>query len=261
MSFSDFANDLGCPLKNVRQSWSAISPNGQRAIFTVWADKLIDGRCVMEPSNHQAYMDRFGGKELHKILLRSLADHNIETLGIRCEAKNPNSDPRSRKNYDKHHLLALSITRQPEGIVAEVIGQIPTQIAIDGLNTLPLQPVPYAIDDLQLPPNGNPTPDRIEGRTFGYLRDLKVRSAVLKRANGHCEYCKETGFLKANGERYIEAHHIIALADSGPDTMSNVIALCANHHREAHFGKNAEALEKKFISILTNFNLPSPANP
>ena len=34
--------------------------------------------------------------------------------------------------------------------------------------------------------------------------------------------------------------------------MSNVIALCANHHREAHYGENAEALEMDFINVLRN---------
>lgn len=252
MSFSNFAIELGCNLRNVRQSWSSISPDGRRAIFTIWADKLIDGHCILEPAEHQRYMDRFGGKELHGILLRTLANPNIEALGIRCEAKNPNVDPRTRKNYDEDHLLVLSITRQTEGIVAEVVGQIAAQMAIDRINAPPLQLVPYALDDLLLPPFGNQTPDRIEGRTFGYLRDAAIRSAVLARADGCCEYCGELGFRKANGDRYVEAHHIIALAESGPDTMSNVIALCANHHREAHYGENAEALEMDFINVLRN---------
>ncbi|WP_367279508.1 HNH endonuclease [Paraburkholderia sp.] len=67
---------------------------------------------------------------------------------------------------------------------------------------------------------------------------------MLNRANGKCEYCGQEGFLLPNGKRYIEAHHIISLANQGPDTMDNVIGLCANHHREAHFGKNSKKVEK-----------------
>lgn len=50
-----------------------------------------------------------------------------------------------------------------------------------------------------------------------------------------------------NGKRYLEAHHIIALGNQGRDRVENVIALCAEHHREAHFGTDAEALEARFI--------------
>ena len=75
-----------------------------------------------------------------------------------------------------------------------------------------------------------------------------------KRAKGKCEYCGCEGFILPNGQRYVEAHHIIALAKSGSDTIQNVIALCANHHREAHYGENAETLEEKLIQRLSELN-------
>lgn len=55
------------------------------------------------------------------------------------------------------------------------------------------------------------------------------------------------GFLLPSGQRYVEAHHIIALAADGRDTLSNVIALCPGHHREAHYGVDAETLESDFV--------------
>jgi hypothetical protein len=77
-----------------------------------------------------------------------------------------------------------------------------------------------------------------------YLRDQQVREAVLQRAGGKCEFCGQLGFIRSNGTRYLESHHIIALADDGADRMTNVIALCAEHHREAHFGKRSAELEQ-----------------
>jgi 5-methylcytosine-specific restriction protein A len=50
-----------------------------------------------------------------------------------------------------------------------------------------------------------------------------------------------------DGSLYVEAHHVIALSAAGPDTVENVIALCPSHHREAHYGKQADLLERKFI--------------
>lgn len=87
-----------------------------------------------------------------------------------------------------------------------------------------------------------------------YARDPRVRSAVMKRADGRCEYCGEAGFLKLDGSPYLECHHIIALANDGADRLANVIALCPNDHREAHFGlKSAEmeALMIKKINVLS----------
>jgi 5-methylcytosine-specific restriction protein A len=40
------------------------------------------------------------------------------------------------------------------------------------------------------------------------------------------------------------------LANQGPDTLENVIALCPNHHREAHFGIDRVHLEKKLTAKL-----------
>jgi 5-methylcytosine-specific restriction protein A len=54
----------------------------------------------------------------------------------------------------------------------------------------------------------------------------------------------------ANGRYYLEAHHIIALSGAGRDTVDNVIALCPEHHREAHYGADAESLERRFIEIV-----------
>lgn len=40
----------------------------------------------------------------------------------------------------------------------------------------------------------------------------------------------------------------------GPDTVANVIALCADHHRQAHYGKDSEALEAAFLDKLRTLN-------
>ena len=57
-------------------------------------------------------------------------------------------------------------------------------------------------------------------------------------------------FELPDGSLYVEAHHVLALSARGPDTIANVIALCAKHHREAHYGRNAEALESEFSAKL-----------
>ena len=83
-----------------------------------------------------------------------------------------------------------------------------------------------------------------------YARNSQVRAAVMRRAAGKCEYCGESGFERSNGTPYLECHHILALADQGEDRMGNVIAICANDHREAHFGKQRTEIESKMIAIV-----------
>jgi len=100
----------------------------------------------------------------------------------------------------------------------------------------------YAIDDL-----GTDNPDYTLSLTWSYSRDKRVRGAVLRRAKGRCEYCGKPGFMMGTGKRYLETHHVIALADEGVDRLTNVIALCANDHREAHFGERRIEIESEMI--------------
>jgi hypothetical protein len=102
-----------------------------------------------------------------------------------------------------------------------------------------------AINDL-----GTDSPVRELSQSWSYPRDPKVREAVLARAEGSCEFCGAFGFLKPDGARYLETHHIIALAAEGADRLTNVIALCPNDHREAHFGERRQVLEQQMIAKL-----------
>jgi hypothetical protein len=101
-----------------------------------------------------------------------------------------------------------------------------------------------AIDDL-----GADDPAQKTATAIHYQRDIAVRQRVLAISNGHCELCGERGFLKSDGDSYVEAHHIIALAAEGADRVENVVALCANHHRQAHFGVDRDHFEQRLIEI------------
>ena len=106
-----------------------------------------------------------------------------------------------------------------------------------------------AIEDL-----GIDAPDRIMSEVWTYLRDQGVREAVVRRANGRCEFCGQLGFIKPDGGRYLESHHVIALANDGEDRVTNVIALCPNDHREAHFGERRDDIEAQMIDKLKTLN-------
>ncbi|MHC8334142.1 HNH endonuclease [Pseudomonas sp. LB3P25] len=97
---------------------------------------------------------------------------------------------------------------------------------------------------------GSEKPGCNEATVIVWERSAKVRQIVLARSKGHCEHCGRLGFLKANGEIYVETHHVVPLSEEGADVPGNVIALCPEHHREAHFGAEREALKASFLQVL-----------
>lgn len=93
-------------------------------------------------------------------------------------------------------------------------------------------------------------PERNVVSAFAWERNAKVRQAVLARSQGRCEFCGHRGFTKANGDIYLETHHVVPLSEHGPDDPGNVIALCPEHHREAHYGAKRELLRASFLQML-----------
>jgi 5-methylcytosine-specific restriction protein A len=93
-------------------------------------------------------------------------------------------------------------------------------------------------------------PSRRTVTTDAIIRDALVRRRVRERAKGFCEYCSQVGFRMSSGAAYIETHHIVSLASGGPDSESNVIALCPNDHRRAHHAADQEKLREQFLRIV-----------
>jgi HNH endonuclease len=86
------------------------------------------------------------------------------------------------------------------------------------------------------------------------LRRAAVKAYVLARAEGECEFCREPApFLDADGDPFLEAHHITRLADEGPDHPRNGIGICPNCHRRAHHAADKLAvmhrMKKRVASI------------
>jgi len=81
-------------------------------------------------------------------------------------------------------------------------------------------------------------------------RDPKVRALVLARSNGLCELTSVPGFQTANGSIYLETHHIVPLAEGGPDTIENVIALSADAHRKAHYAVDRDELRQQCLDVV-----------
>lgn len=79
------------------------------------------------------------------------------------------------------------------------------------------------------------TTEEVEFRGKYYKRDNKT-IAQLKIIRGfECQICK-TKIKKKDGSFYIEAAHVQMKSQKGPETPSNILILCPNHHKEFDFG-------------------------
>lgn len=71
--------------------------------------------------------------------------------------------------------------------------------------------------------------------TVVYYRDPYLKQMVKRIADGKCQFCgNEAPFIDKQGAPYLEAHHVVRLADGGRDAMDNIVAICPNCHRKAH---------------------------
>lgn len=76
-------------------------------------------------------------------------------------------------------------------------------------------------------------------------RNQFVSEYTKIRANGKCDLCqKEAPFKDSKGKPYLEEHHVITLANGGPDQIYNTVALCPNCHKKMHILKNKKDFEK-----------------
>lgn len=115
-------------------------------------------------------------------------------------------------------------------------------------------------EDLDELPSRRPvdaTPEKIAALERKYLNaspEVKTRisksiergpvGALVKKALGFkCQVCNALGrnpigFRKKNGEPYVEAHHVMPVSrqEVGSLAASNIMILCANHHRQMHYG-------------------------
>lgn len=106
------------------------------------------------------------------------------------------------------------------------------------------------VDQFDLDLADKAAPRRGEVTSTPFIRDPAVRQRVKHRSKGLCELCGRPGFQMVSGAVYLETHHIIPLAAGGPDDEKNVVALCADDHRRAHFGVDRDDIAIRLQAIL-----------
>lgn len=109
-----------------------------------------------------------------------------------------------------------------------------------------IEEIRKAIEAIDLENSKSP-PKSIEELAHRYERDTTLISLLKTSRGNKCQIC-EFSFKCKNGEDYSEAHHLEHLSNSGLDVSKNIIILCANHHRQFHFG-NSEIIKHDYKSV------------
>jgi hypothetical protein len=145
-------------------------------------------------------------------------------------------------------------TAKSSRVSARLLDPVPWAVATydsatgEGVLRRGLSASTYA-DQFSLPPPPDGKSGRREVTALVRDRDSEVRRFALLRAKGKCQLCGAAGFLLPNGSMFLETHHVIPLAEGGPDSVNNVVALCPNHHREVHYGRVANTLRERLLKI------------
>ncbi|SFP52581.1 MULTISPECIES: HNH endonuclease [Halolamina] len=81
-------------------------------------------------------------------------------------------------------------------------------------------------------------PARTEYTTTRTIRDTKLSTMAKELYDHRCQLCGDRR-ERRDGGAYAEAHHVKPLGDPhrGPDTASNLLVLCPNHHADFDYGR------------------------
>jgi len=94
-------------------------------------------------------------------------------------------------------------------------------------------------------------PEKREYLVETYVRNVKWAAMAVEILGDFClcKGCNNT-FLRQDGTRYIEVHHIIPLFKGGEDGIWNMAVLCAHHHKIAHYSddKTKYEIEKYLLN-------------
>lgn len=262
LDVSDWANYAKGPSKaaaNPRYcyDWAFVDP-AKGVVLCLWhAELSTDGKSTWWEFNWRAYIEqaRGAGGNPNWLTRATRVDHALQLIAkyrwpvrvIVLEGQRRGlSDPQLRSSRVSKRLLdpvpwAVTSYDWDTGASKLVRGASPTGF----------------VDQFSIEEPGKDVVPRVDVHGTAFKRDGSVRLQALARAEGRCERCGALGFATASGKIYLETHHVVPLSEGGPDRLDNVVALCPNHHREAHLGADRDAMRAELIQRASRRTTPS----
>ena len=102
---------------------------------------------------------------------------------------------------------------------------------------------------------------KVKSRVSKSIERGNIGERVKKFHGYRCQICNELGleslgFQKRSGGHFVEAHHVVYVSkgQEGSLAPANIISVCANHHRQIHYGICAldenKSCNKYFVYVL-----------
>lgn len=106
-----------------------------------------------------------------------------------------------------------------------------------------LADIPEGLRELE--ERGRKDPKR-QARLSYTIERGSIGQKIKREREGRCQFCEAldlpaVAFLKKDGIPYAEAHHVVPVGAMAPGSLgrANIVVLCPNHHRQAHYGNVA----------------------
>ncbi|MGQ0659592.1 HNH endonuclease [Sphingosinicella sp.] len=102
-------------------------------------------------------------------------------------------------------------------------------------------------------------PPRTSSRGQSIARSPWISAYAKRTANGRCDLCGNDAPFRTAAGPFLECHHILRLADGGPDCIENVVALCPNCHRRMHLAPRKSDISalRQPVTLATNHRFGS----
>lgn len=245
--------------------WSFSNPNTGTHLLNIWhADMLEDNGEIYFIDDSAEWADRNRGTAVTVQLNRASAVtsliltayytkqpvHVAILVGVRKQGINER-DTSEAHQRELDDVLWYPHHRGADGRIRVVRGK-PQAPGFD----------PQAELNVRIAAKPRPIPEppnkvEIKGATT-FERDTEVVKAAKSRAaDGRCELCKKEGFRTAGGGFYLEGHHVIPLNCGGLDDERNVVAICPDDHRRAHYGEDRHVLRDRMIWEVLSIQYPA----
>jgi hypothetical protein len=255
---SDWANYAGGPNRAASNpkycyEWAFVRPE-RVVVLNVWFGQLDerDGAITIEGNIREdaEFYSQEGGKAVWQKratrfdeAVRAARSARLPVRAVICDGVR-----RERRNLDA----------QASQVKRRMLDPVPWQVTFydpaSGRFVLTRGAIRFADQFTVGSPPDSPTEVRAASGTV-FERNPAVRQFALDRAAGRCECCHDEGFTTDDGSSFLETHHVIPLSEGGLDSVHNVVALCPNHHREAHYGSARARMREQFLAFLSSCSL------
>ena len=218
--------------------------SGRAPVVNVWHDEMRESGGVVCVSMTLRERDDFVGPQRTRArkLLEALVAAGHQNTPLRVIV---NDGTRASAKGEAGHVTTRLLDATPWHVQAVD--------PVTGACTLARGPglggVADQFDDAEDPS----APIRRATTTETFVRDPNLRRSALARARGVCEYCGTTGFTMLDGRVFLETHHVRPLGEGGLDRADNIVAICANDHREAHHGVRAPEIRNFLTARIAQF--------